>query len=135
MQRMTRQRTAIIEVFRAAGRPLAPAEIAPLIAGDSGEAPSLSTVYRTIRQMEADRLLCAVSLPGQPDRYELAEVAEHHHHHFHCDACDRVFDIDGCVGGLSKLVPSGFEISGHSLTLSGTCADCAPGEPAFGGGA
>lgn len=85
----------------------------------------LSTVYRTIRKLSERREIAAVALPGQPDRYELAQVAATHHHHFHCTACDRVFDIQGCVGGLDRLLPSGFQLHGHELTLVGVCGCCA----------
>jgi Fur family ferric uptake transcriptional regulator len=56
-------------------------------------------------------------------RYELAEIG--HHHHFHCQDCDKTYDIEGCAGDLSRLVPLGFVVAGHELTLSGTCRACA----------
>ena len=90
------------------------------------EVPSLSlaTVYRTLRRMVDAGELVAVELSGQPPRYELAQVAEEHHHHFWCDGCDTVFDLKGCVDGLGKLLPSGFQMTTHDLTIHGQCPTC-----------
>ena len=48
-----------------------------------------------------------------------------HHHHFHCRICDRFYDVEGCPGGLSSMLPEGFELESHELTLLGRCAACA----------
>jgi Fur family ferric uptake transcriptional regulator len=50
-----------------------------------------------------------------------------HHHHFRCRRCDRVYEIDGCPPDLRALVPRGFRLEGHDLTLFGRCPDCARG--------
>ncbi|MFK7961668.1 MAG: transcriptional repressor [Phycisphaerales bacterium] len=63
-------------------------------------------------------------VPGQADRYEPASVAAKHHHHFRCEQCDRVFDIDGCPGRLGRMLPSGFELTGHEISLWGRCVSC-----------
>ncbi len=124
MSRVTRQREAIHAAFKAAGRPLSPTEVLELAQPD---APSLSlaTVYRTIRRMEEDGELAPVELPGGSARYELQAAADHHHHHFHCDDCDKVFDIEGCPGGLKSLLPKGFKLQRHEITLYGRCDGCA----------
>ena len=74
--------------------------------------------------MEEDGVLVPVAVSGQPDRYELAEIAASHHHHFHCTVCDRMFDVDGCVGKLAGLLPKGFTLEDHELTLRGRCESC-----------
>jgi Fur family ferric uptake transcriptional regulator len=66
-----------------------------------------------------------VRLPGAPSRYEVA--GKHHHHHFRCRLCDRVYEIDGCPPDLRSLVPRGFRLEGHDLTLFGRCPACARG--------
>ena len=68
--------------------------------------------------------LVTVELSGQPPRYERAQVAEVHHHHFWCDGCDIVFDLQGCVQGLGDLLPRGFQMTNHDLTIRGRCPDC-----------
>ncbi|MEO0513263.1 MAG: transcriptional repressor [Planctomycetota bacterium] len=120
----TKQTEAILEAIRGAEGPLSPAEIHDL-ARISVSTLGIATVYRTISKLVGGGSIVVVPLPGEPDRYESAEKAEKHHHHFRCDECGRVFDLVGCVSGLSKLVPPGFEVLGHDLTLTGRCSACA----------
>ena len=124
LRRTTRQLEAIRRVIGEAGRPLSIEEIH---AAAGTEVPSLGlrTVYRTIRRLRDDGEIANVVVAGAPDRYEPAHVASHHHHHFHCRVCDRFYDIEGCPGGLSKMLPKGFKLESHELTLSGRCASCA----------
>jgi len=121
---MTRQQEAVRRVLDEAGRPLTIDEIhesAVAIVPSLG----LRTVYRLARRFQEDGDISAVHLSSGPDRYELSSVAERHHHHFHCVSCDRVFDVAGCPGRLSKLVPQGFVLEDHEITLSGRCDRCA----------
>lgn len=122
--RRTKQQESIREVLAEAGRPMSVQEVFDA-ALTSVPTIGLSTVYRTIRRLAEQGEIAAVAVPGQPDRYELADVAATHHHHFHCTECDRVFDIRGCVGGLDRMLPPGFKLQGHELTLSGVCSGCA----------
>ena len=122
-RRTTRQLNAIRNVISEAGRPLSIPEIHEL-ALQSLESLGLRTVYRTLRKLEESGEVTSVAVSGGADRYELASVAAQHHHHFHCTACDRYFDIHGCPGGLNKLLPEGFTLHRHELTLSGLCDAC-----------
>lgn len=73
MIRYTKQRTAIRDVFNNAGnRLLSPAEVLE-IAGNSIPNLGIATVYRNIKTMLASGEIKAVMLPGQADRYALAE--------------------------------------------------------------
>ena len=123
-RRDTVQQRAIRDAIESAGRPLSVQEIHEHAAG---EAPTLGlrTVYRTLTRLLDDGDIAPVSVPGQPDRYESAGVAAKHHHHFRCESCDRVFDVDACPGGFARMLPSGFELAGHELSLWGRCTDCA----------
>lgn len=122
--RSTRQRSALLAIIAREARPLSPYELHDLA---RRELPSIgqSTVYRTLRALEEAREIQAVAIPGQPPRYELAEVAAHHHHHFHCRGCDRVYDLEGCPGGLRNLLPRGFTLEEHTIVLAGKCEACA----------
>ena len=122
-RRTTRQLSAISDVIAAAGRPLSIPEIHELALEKLGTL-GLRTVYRTVRKLEESGELTSVVVPGGADRYELSSIAAKHHHHFHCTACDRYFDVHGCPGGLNKLVPEGFILKRHELTLSGLCDSC-----------
>ena len=120
MERSTRQRAAIQEALTRLGRPLLPQE---LLAEAQKAVPNLSlaTIYRNIKGLIADSVVDVVSLPGQTDRYE---IHKHHHHHFHCNCCQQVTDIDSCPSDLARLIPSGYMLEAHELTLYGRCPDC-----------
>jgi Fur family ferric uptake transcriptional regulator len=122
MERSTRQRSAIRTVIDDAGRPLSPQEVLDTA---QGEVPglSLATVYRNLKQLLEAGEIQAVSLPGDSPRYESAH--HDHHHHFQCTECGRVFDVHACPGDMAQLVPDGFTVARHELTLYGRCADCA----------
>ena len=83
----------------------------------------IATVYRTIKDLLGEGWLAQVDLPGQASRYEVAESAAHHHH-FHCRKCDRVYDLDGCAGGVDRLAPRRFRVERHDLVVYGLCAPC-----------
>jgi Fur family ferric uptake transcriptional regulator len=121
MERNTRQRQIIRQVFAEADRPLGPQEV--LQAGQA-HAPKLgiATVYRTLKGLIEDGWLVQVALPGEPSRYEIA--GKEHHHHFRCRSCDRVFEIAGCFANMKWLTPSGFQLEDHEVVLYGTCDAC-----------
>nr|WP_280177174.1 transcriptional repressor [Lampropedia puyangensis] len=122
-ERSTRQRGAIREVMAQEARPMSPPEIldaAKLLVPKLG----IATVYRNLKAMVEVGELSPVQLPGNRLYYELAHKAEHHHHHFRCETCERVFDIDGCDDTFSALLPKGFTLSSHDLTLYGVCDAC-----------
>ena len=122
-QRTTRQTEAISEAIKSAGRPLSIEEILT-VASSTVSTLGLRTVYRVVRRLQDEGEIASVSVPRGSDRYEMASIASKHHHHFHCTACDRFFDLKGCPGGLKKLLPCGFKLQNHELTLSGLCASC-----------
>lgn len=143
MERITRQKRAVLHALEHSGRSLHPAEIQSLA---QQEVPTLnlSTVYRQIKVLVGEQRIHKVELPGQPARFEAAHTLSHtsrvdrkvdsqvdkqldtHHHHFHCVLCEQVFPIQGCPGPMERLAPKGFQVESHDLTLHGRCANCAP---------
>lgn len=123
MQRNTAQRQTIREAFAEAGRPLS-VEEAHALAQQALPRLGIATVYRAASALESDGWLKKVELPGEPVRYELADLD--HHHHFHCTACKRVFDIEGCGLDHDAHVPAGFTVAHHEVILYGTCPACSP---------
>ena len=121
MERTTRQRLAIRRALERLARPLSPQELHDEARREVAGI-GLATVYRTVRALVDEGVAVAVELPGEPPRYELAGAT--HHHHFRCRACDRVFEVPGCPKGIASLVPAGFELDGHELTLYGRCDRC-----------
>ena len=134
MERQTRQRQAVLDAIDHAGRALAPAEILEM-AQQSVASLNLSTIYRHLNALQDEARVVKVLLPGQAAaRFEAAchgdhgahghRDAEHHHHHFHCSRCDRVYPLHACPGSMQDLVPKGFVVEAHEITLSGLCAEC-----------
>ena len=123
IRRDTSQQRAIRDAIETSGRPLSIQEMSEL-AAEEVPGIGLRTIYRVVNRLLKDGIIAPVPLPGQPDRYELADAAARHHHHFHCISCDRMFDIDGCPGRMERMVPDGFVLDGHEITLSGWCAEC-----------
>jgi Fur family ferric uptake transcriptional regulator len=121
MERMTRQRLLIMKVIEAAGRPLSTAEIL-CGAKRAGAGMGIATVYRAVKGLGAEGWLRAVDMPGSQLRYEQNDKG--HHHHFHCRSCDRVFEMEGCTGDVSALIPRGFRMEGHEIIINGLCAGC-----------
>ncbi len=121
MQRTTRQRQAIYSTIAKAPGPLSPREI---LESAQNEVPALgiATVYRNLRLLEDAGQIARVELPGQVPRYEPAGLE--HHHHFVCTACSRVFNVLACTEQLKRLVPPGFVLRHHEITLYGLCCDC-----------
>lgn len=120
-QRNTRQRTAILDAIQSAGRPLSPTEL-HLLARVQAPALGLATVYRNIKLLLEEARIREVSLPGEPPRYEVANLG--HHHHFKCRLCDRVFDVAECDTDWNALAPAGFSVESHDVTLFGRCSAC-----------
>lgn len=122
MTRLTKQKTAIRSVLEAARRPLSPQEIldeARLQVPELG----IATVYRNLKSLLGQDEIRTVALPGDSPRYEPASVASVHHHHFQCTVCGRVFDLHRCGLDLSAMIPPGFRLERHEITLYGRCAE------------
>ena len=120
--RHTAQNEALRRVFEDSGRPLGPREALKL-AQKKVPALGVATVYRAINRWVEETWLVPVLLPGEPARYE--QAGKGHHHHFRCRRCGGVFEVEGCPGGLRKMVPRGFRLESHELVLAGLCALCA----------
>jgi len=83
----------------------------------------IATVYRALRILMDMGAVEVVEIPGAPPHYERKHP--HHHHHFLCDDCQRVFEVEACTSGIDQLAPAGYVVKRHSLTLYGTCVECA----------
>ena len=121
MERRTPQRTAIEDALRQAGGPLTPQELLALSRARV-KSINLATIYRTLKMLTDAGEAVSVHISGEPPRFEAAHIG--HHHHFRCDECGKVFDITGCMGSMASLVPPGFKVREHEITLFGTCAEC-----------
>jgi Fur family ferric uptake transcriptional regulator len=123
IERDTSQRRAIRQVFRETDRPLSTQEVLEC-ARKYRSNIGIATVYRTLKILIDCRWLTTIRLPGEPPRYEMADKP--HHHHFHCNRCGRVYEVPGSDKALAQMIPTGFILETHDLSLRGLCAACAP---------
>ncbi len=119
--RTTRQRQAIEDALQQADRPMTPEELLA-IAQASVPRLGIATVYRAIKDLRDAGEVVPVEVPGHPTCYETAHRG--HHHHFHCRACQRVFEVVGCVHGVNGIAPTGFRVEDHEIVLRGLCGAC-----------
>jgi Fur family transcriptional regulator, ferric uptake regulator len=125
-QRQTRQRGVIAAILEAAPGPLTIPEIHQrALKAQPGSNVGIATVYRTLNLLVENRRAQLVMLPSGDTRYEAAGH-KGHHDHFQCTTCGKVFDIDACLLGLAHgaVIPGGFRVEGHELTLTGQCPEC-----------
>ena len=120
-RRNTRQRRQIREVFDRHDRPLSADEVFAF-AQEKIAVLGMATVYRTIKALADEGWLVPVEVPGAPPRYEIR--GKNHHHHFHCLKCGRLFELDGCLEQLGKMIPASFRAVDHVVLIYGYCAAC-----------
>ena len=85
---------------------------------------SRATVYRNLNLLAERGELRRVEVPNGADRYD---VRTDPHYYLLCTACGRVFDADMPYHPdlASELGDTdGFNVTGHILMFTGTCADC-----------
>ena len=86
---------------------------------------SLATVYRTLRALVSERLLCELPFGTSESRFGLTR--ENTHYHFICDVCHRIFDLAGPTQeGLERAVQAetGHHVTRHTVEFYGRCKDC-----------
>jgi Fur family ferric uptake transcriptional regulator len=118
----TQQRGEIREVFERNDRPLAGDEVLDLTQ-QKVTGLGMATVYRTTKALTDEGWLVPVEVPGVPPRYEVRGKA--HHRHFHSLKCGKLFELEGCLECLEKLIPPSFRVVDHVVLLYGYCAICA----------
>ena len=122
--RQTKQRSAILGRIRQADGPLSIAQIHER-AGEEIPGLGIATVYRTVKALREGGEIVTVDLPGEEPHYEAADRG--HHHHFRCRVCEQTYDLGLCPVGIPRgtMLPGGYTVEDHSLTLYGRCAACA----------
>lgn len=117
----TRQRAAIWRVLEEAERPMTPQEIHEA-AKKTVSSLGMATVYRCLKELSLDGEARLIEVQGASPHYESAKRP--HHHFFLCEQCRRLFDLIGCVGGITRMAPKGFEVARHEIVLYGSCDAC-----------
>ncbi|MFF4864466.1 Fur family transcriptional regulator [Streptomyces sp. NPDC001231] len=143
--RMTRQRRAVMRALAGCQDFVSAQELyALLVAGD--HAIGLTTVYRVLRELEADGGVDVVRdersaaganggtsrarrATGEGGRLYRLRPADGHRHYLMCRDCGRSRPVDSEVveewaGRIAA--DTGFAAVEHTVELTGVCADCLP---------
>ncbi|HWO94003.1 MAG TPA: Fur family transcriptional regulator [Dehalococcoidia bacterium] len=119
-RRATMARRAVIDTMAGLGEHFSAEELAQRV-------PHIgrATVYRTLRLLQDEGLLCRVLLESGGLHYRLTERG--HHHHLTCTECGAVQDFsDAEVAGVMEGIArrAGFRMSGHWIEIYGMCGSC-----------
>ena len=117
----TQPRVAVFEALAAAADPISITELASQLTD-----VDRVSVYRTVDIFEKVGIAQRV-WSGFKSRVELSEAFSPHHHHFTCSKCGATIGLhserlEQELAGLEK--EHGFELTGHSIELSGFCINC-----------
>jgi Fur family ferric uptake transcriptional regulator len=94
---------------------------------DREVAVARASIYRTLDQLEALRLVHRVEVGRGRASYERAERRGEHHHHMVCERCGRVTPFeDGSLERAIRRVSDGatFDVKEHEIVLRGLCPRC-----------
>lgn len=122
LSRNTKQRAVILQILKVKKVPVSAVEILKLA---QSKLPELNktTVYRTLERLEGESLVESVLLESGIVHYELSHE-RHHHHHFVCTSCTKIYCLEGCPNELKSMLPPGFLMTDHEVTLRGICSKC-----------
>ncbi|MBO0811047.1 MAG: transcriptional repressor [Microlunatus sp.] len=93
---------------------------------NQGHHVGLTTIYRTLQELDREGRLDLVHRPSGERLYKLRPTPGHQHHLVcrRC-GCDRPLDTDMIESWIVKLShTSGFAAIHHRLELDGICPDC-----------
>jgi Fur family transcriptional regulator, ferric uptake regulator len=94
---------------------------------DDGRAVGIASVYRSLEQLAALRLVHRVDLADGVTRFEPAFPDGEHHHHLVCGSCGKVetFDDGALERALARVAGArGYDLDQHDVVLHGSCGDC-----------
>jgi Fur family ferric uptake transcriptional regulator len=120
---VTKSRTLLFEYLQRSG-PVSPRQFME----DNSAVADRASLYRTLmlfRQLDVieDRIIMGKRL------VELTDTYDSHHHHLTCEICGKSIaltmpEIENELVELCKQ--QGFEVSAHTIEISGRCTDCQP---------
>ena len=84
---------------------------------------SLSTIYRTLEELEKQNLLRVINVEPKEKRYE-TNFSDHLD--FYCTSCRRVFDVPlvEIMDIKRRLETQGYKTNENSFVLKGICSTC-----------
>ncbi len=118
--KQTKSREKILNILKEASLPMCAEEISSKL--DITINPS--TVYRTLTTLAAKGIIMKTVRENKVAYYE---ITEKHKHSIFCKKCNEIVVIESCP--LDKILKdikeqTGYEITGHSLEISGICSKC-----------
>jgi len=122
-------RRAVIELLGDGHCAMTAAEIEERLR-ESGRKVGRASVYRTLEQLDALRLVTRLDVGQGTARYEAALPSGDHHHHLVCDHCGKVEpfedpELERALQRIARRVER-FRVGEHDVVLHGECASCAP---------
>jgi Fur family ferric uptake transcriptional regulator len=123
-QRVTAQRTLLLELLRRSGGHLDADELYRR-ARKKNSRISLSTVYRSLQLFKKLGLIEEHHFDEEHHHYEVKSGEEHQH--LLCVGCGKVVEFDyPAVNRLRKYIGAkyDFDINGVEIHLTGLCSDC-----------
>lgn len=126
--RMTPQREVILKTFQnlPEGTHLSAEDLCDQL-NQSGDAISLSTIYRNLKLMARMGILRELELAEGQKRYEINQPAPHHHHHLICVRCNKTIEFknDSVLKvGAKTADKSGYHLLDCQLLIHGICPTC-----------
>ncbi|MCL2420587.1 MAG: transcriptional repressor [Defluviitaleaceae bacterium] len=123
MQRNTVQRQIIINALQRLKHPTV-LEVNDEVQKDH---PTISktTIYRNLRQMDQEGLICQLWIKGDAERYDTNPAL---HYHFKCKDCGNIHDLElEYINEINQAAQQGHphKIENHDIIFSGICQDCA----------
>lgn len=120
---LTEQRKAILGLLLEADRHLAQDEIYSAL---KSRGIGKVTVFRTLKLLEACRLVEKVTSPGASPRFEI-EIDRPHHNHLVCVVCGKITEVQWPE--VEKIQDrtckeAGFEVLSHRHEVYGRCKGC-----------
>jgi Fur family ferric uptake transcriptional regulator len=121
MNYRTRQREAVLQVLSHGDKPLTAQAV---FAKANAIYPGIGvvTVFRTLKEAMQSGEISKVELQELLPHYE--KYCDSHHDFFVCQACQDVQPLQGCVKGLSKLLPKSCRMKDHEVVIFASGAIC-----------
>jgi Fur family zinc uptake transcriptional regulator len=116
--RITRERSALLDLFIHADKLLTPAELHAFAKARDVQV-GLTTVYRLLEVLTKVGLASPFLLEGS---IYYTFCTDSHHHHFICLRCHRIENIYNCEAPIDP--PDGCTVAYHRVDLFGHCRRC-----------
>lgn len=120
----TKQRYKILSIIELTKEPITAEDIFKQLIKEDSKI-NLSTVYRTLHVLTNKNVLIKILKGDGTASYQINDLS--HNHYITCCMCNSSELIDTCpIKELSSNVrkKTGFKVTGHSLQLTGICAEC-----------